>query len=39
LLTLARAAVGMTPRSKPTTPNSPVRILIMTVSLGRGRRH
>ena len=35
LLTLASAAVESTLASKPTTPNIVVRILIMTISLGR----
>jgi hypothetical protein len=41
LLTLASAAVESTLASKPATPNSVVRILIMTISLGRvlARRH
>src|SRR4029077_13258576 len=39
LLTLAAATVGSRLSSKPATPNSPMRILIMTVSLGRKLRH
>lgn len=35
LLTVASAAVERTLASKPTTPNIVVRILIMTISLGR----
>ena len=38
LLTLASAAVGSTLSNKPTAPNIPVRVLIITISLGRALR-
>ena len=38
LLTLASAAVGSTLSNKPTAPNIPVRVLIITISLGRAFR-
>ncbi len=39
LLTLAGAAVGSAHRSRASAANGAVRILIMTVSLGRKLRH
>jgi hypothetical protein len=38
LLTLASAAVGSTLSNKPTAPIIPVRVLIITISLGRALR-
>lgn len=38
LLTLASAAVGSTLSNKPTAPIIPVRVLIITISLGRAFR-
>jgi hypothetical protein len=38
LLTLASAAVESAQSNKPTAPNIPVRVLIITISLGRALR-